>query len=442
LVRRLLLSVALLALSFAPASARASDKRKLPDYDGRGPPPTTAGDVLLWVPRVLLAPPYLVSEYVIRRPLGAAIAGAERAGWPGALYDFFTFGPDHNAGFAPTAFVDFGFRPSAGLFFFWNDALERGNDMRLQLGFWGVDWMAASFTDRIHFSCNPADVIQLDVSALRRPDFAFFGFGPDSRQRDLARYGSDRLEARATFDKRWWRMSTVRVGVTGRRVDFRRGSFGDDTVLDDVVALGFPAPPGYLDGYTMMKSELSISVDTRQPRPAAGSGARLELRGAHSADVRGQGSWVSYGASGGVFVDLNGRSRVLSLSGTVHFVDPIGKTLTPFTELAGLGGFGPMRGFYPGRLLGPSAFVSELAYRWPIWIWLDGSMRFELGNVFYEHLEGLSINNMRISAAIGVESAGLADNPLEVVLGFGSEPIGAGARIDSFRLFVGTHRGF
>ncbi|HMI83329.1 MAG TPA: hypothetical protein VK550_04500, partial [Polyangiaceae bacterium] len=253
MARRWQLSSALLVLCLALAPVAWADKRKLPDYDGRGKEPTTVGDVLLWVPRLLLAPPYLVSEFVIRRPLGAAIAGAERAGWPGALYDFFTFGPDHSAGFAPTGFVDFGFRPSVGLFAFWNDAGARGNDIRLQLGFWGADWLMASVTDRIYFSCDPTDVIQFSISGLRRPDYAFFGVGPDSRQGSLMRYGSDRLEARASLDKHWWRLSNIHVATTARQVEFHRGSLASDRVLDDEIARGAPPPPGYGDGYALVK---------------------------------------------------------------------------------------------------------------------------------------------------------------------------------------------
>ena len=422
--------------------AGGAEKRKLPDYDGRGSPPITVGDVLLWVPRVLLAPPYLVSEYLVRRPLGAAIAGAERAGWPGALYDFFTFGPDHDAGFVPTGFVDFGFRPSVGVYVFWNDMGARGHDLTLQLGTWGADWLAASIGDRIRFSCDPADVVKVDVSALRRPDYAYFGLGPQSRQSDLWRYGSDRLEARASFDKKLWRLSTAHAGMTVRSVDFHRGSFGRDPLLLDAVSSGaVEAPPGFRTGYTMVKSELGVSFDARRARPLPGSGARVEVHGAHSADVRSHGGWITYGASAGAFLDVNGRSRVLSASLGAHFVDPLGNATVPFTELAQLGGFGPMRGFYPGRLAGRSAVVGELAYRWPIWIWLDGSMRFEVGNVFDAHLRGFDVALLRMSGAIGVESAG-ADNPLEILFGFGSETFASGAQIDSFRLVVGTHRGF
>src|SRR5262245_44149998 len=70
----------------------SDEKRKVPDYDGRGDEPTTTGDVLLWGPRILLAPPYLVSEYLLRRPIGFLIAGAERSGVPVMLYDIFLFG--------------------------------------------------------------------------------------------------------------------------------------------------------------------------------------------------------------------------------------------------------------------------------------------------------------------------------------------------------------
>src|SRR5687767_9995656 len=69
------------------APSDAPQKRKPPDYDGRGGPKEPPSRKLLWVPRVLLFPAYVVSEYVVRRPLGLAIASAERAGLPAALYD-------------------------------------------------------------------------------------------------------------------------------------------------------------------------------------------------------------------------------------------------------------------------------------------------------------------------------------------------------------------
>ena len=144
-VRALRLAAAVLAccasLALAP-SAHADAKRQVPDYDGREEP-TTPGDVLIWIPRIVLSPLYLVSEYVVRRPLGFLVAGAERANLPEILYDIFAFGPDHSFGIYPIAFIDFGFDPSVGLYFFWNDALAKNNDLRLRASTWGEDWLAA-----------------------------------------------------------------------------------------------------------------------------------------------------------------------------------------------------------------------------------------------------------------------------------------------------------
>jgi hypothetical protein len=47
-----------------------------------------------------------------------------------------------------------------------------------------------------------------------------------------------------------------------------------------------------------------------------------------------------------------------------------------------------------------------------------------------------------MSAAIGVESSELTDNPLEILFGMGSETFASGTKIDSFRFVFGTHRGF
>ena len=52
----------------------------MPDYDGRGDESVSAGDVLIWIPRAIFAPIYLVSEYVLRKPLGALVTALDHAG--------------------------------------------------------------------------------------------------------------------------------------------------------------------------------------------------------------------------------------------------------------------------------------------------------------------------------------------------------------------------
>jgi len=65
-------------------------ERTVPDYTGRGVEPKTAGDVLIWVPRVILSPLYVVSEYIIRQPLGALTTAAEKGNWPTIVVSVFT----------------------------------------------------------------------------------------------------------------------------------------------------------------------------------------------------------------------------------------------------------------------------------------------------------------------------------------------------------------
>lgn len=377
------------------------------------------------------------------RPLGALIAGAERAGLPAILYDTFAFGPDHKAGIVPTFFVDFGFRPSVGLYAFWDDAFVNGHDLRLHAGTWGSDWLAASMSDRIRYSNDPFDRIHFDLSATHRPDYAYFGIGPSTREAAIARYGADRLEARGGLERRLWRTSAFRASVGARSVDFHHGELGGDPSLDALVGSGMvPPPPGYPRGYTAFVSSVSAALDSRRPRPASGSGVRIELEGAHANDVRQSGGWITYGGSAGAFIDLNDHARVVSVSVTAKFADPLGKEAIPFTELAQLGGFQPMRAFFPGRLVDRSAAVAGLGYRWPIWIWLDGSIHMEVGNVFAEHLQDFKPGLLRFSGAVGVESVGSPDNSLQILFGVGSETFESGGKIDAIRLVVGTTRGF
>jgi hypothetical protein len=429
--------------SWAPAASATDEERPLPDYEGRPPPATTPGDVLLWVPRIILFPPWLVAEYLIRAPLGFLISGAERAGVPAWLYDFFTFGAQHEAGVVPTLYADFDFYPSVGVYAFWDNAFVDNNDLRLRAAIGGGDWVAASFAERYWFGHARSDRVALEAALERRPDFTYFGIGPDTRQSALTRYGWRRLEARAVFDLGLWRESSVHAQLMLRDIDFFRGGFGGDPTIVEAVGAGdLPPPPGYDSGYQLAQAEVAAIFDSRRPRPESGSGVRVALQADPSSLLGRGGGFVGYRATAAGFWDVNGRHRVLALAGGVRFVDPIGGTTIPFTELVTLGGPEPMRGLYPGRLYDRSAAVAGLGYRWPIWIWLDGSLRAEVGNVFGEHLDGFRLGRLRWSGALGVESNGAPDSVFQFLIGMGSETFESGAKIDSFRLAVGATHGF
>jgi hypothetical protein len=435
---------AAVAVALAAGGASADEpKRALPDYDGRGGEPTTPGDVALWIPRVLVSPIYFVTEYLLRRPIGALIAGAERANVPEYLYDLFFFGPEHKVGVIPTAFIDFGFNPSVGLYAFWDDALVKGHDLRLTASIWTSDWVAGSLTERLPI--HGKESLTLRLSGVRRPDYTFFGLGPNSLQGNIARYGQDRLEASALFDFPLWRASRVSAGMGVRSVNIYHGHFGGDASVENQAAAGvYPLPYGFGRGYTEEYNHLLLAFDTRQPRPATSSGVRVEVETEQGSDVRRtpDGGWVRWGGTAGGFWDIGGHNRVVSLSATARFADPLGNSPIPFPELVNLGGSGPMRGFFPGRLVDRSAAVATLHYRWPIWAWLDGSLQGAVGNVFGEHLQDFTPGLLRFSGALGFESVGSPDSSFEFLVGLGSETFDHGGQLDSVRIVFGTNRGF
>jgi len=418
-------------------------KRPLPDYGNRGPRPTTAGDVVKWVARILVSPFYFVSEYVIRRPLEAVIPLAERADLPKELYDFFLFGPDHKAGIVPTFLADFGLRPSVGLYGFWTDAFVPKHDLVVHGSTWGPDWLAGGVTDRVRFSTGSTDNESLTLTAVARPDRPFYGIGPRSLQANESRYGATRIDLSDTLDRHVAPFLLVHASVGARAVDFYDGHnlYGDPTIAQSIAAGVFPAPPGYLHDYTLVTTSLRLDLDTRGEKAASGSGVRFELGAQQAADVRGggHGSWVKYGGSLTGSVDLNGHHRVLSLSVMTAFVDPMTHdTNIPFTELVSLGGTEPMRAYLIGRMIDRSAFVTTLEYRWPVWAVLDGTMKAEFGNVFDAHLQDFAPNLLRFSGSIGVQTAGVSDNPLQLLFGLGSETFEQGGHLDSVRVYVGT----
>ena len=215
-------------LGAGSAPYRVSPKRPVPDYDGRGPSPARPGEVGLWVPRVVLSPLYLVSEYVLRQPLGVAIPAAEHADLPRKVYDFFTFGPEHKAGIVPVGLVEFNFNPSVGAYAFWDDAGFKGDDLRAHAEVWPSDWLYGSLTQRV--SLAGRSTAQLRLTGLLAPRQgllringpAVAGVGPDAVPRIR------RLDAGASYEWRYWRSSRIQTGIGVRDVSTGDGHFAGD----------------------------------------------------------------------------------------------------------------------------------------------------------------------------------------------------------------------
>jgi hypothetical protein len=389
----------------------------------------------------VFSPIYFVTEYMIRRPLGWLIGTAERKQWPQAIRDFFLFGPEKKAGVVPTAFVDFGFRASFGIYAFWDDLFGKDNHLRLHATTFGKDWLSGALADRIPIGKD--STVDLRVEGVHRPDQIFAGIGPRTQEYQRTRYGVDRFEAHPVFEATWWRGSRILTTAGVRVVEFRDDACCDNPSLVSEVRAGRATlPPGF-EGYTNLYQRGEFTIDTREARPADQTGLRLELEAEHGSNIRtSTANWIRYGGSFGGFVDIK-NNRTVSLSVTTLFVDPISNgARIPFTENIILGGSGPMRGYLLGRLNGRSAAIATLKYRWPIWAFLDGTLQVATGNVFGPQLEDFKPALLRLSGAIGIESIGAVDHTFELLVGAGSETFEQRGSIDSFRLVFGTNRGF
>jgi hypothetical protein len=428
----------------ASAVAADSGKRPLPDYDGLGTRPVTASQVLLWVPRLVVSPLYLTQEFLLRRPIGALVVVAEKHRIPQTMIEFFTLDKDHKVGLFPTALLDFGFKPSVGFYFFWDEFLAEKNKLRVRAGTWGPRWISVAVTDR--YALDPSTDVGVHAAFSRRYDGIFAGLGPSSRAQDLSRYEADTFDGGLDFEKRDAHALRLTLGLGLRTSSFDHGTCCGDPSLRDAVRDGRLAlPPGFNDGYSVVYQQLRASYDSRAKRPAAQSGIRIEGEVAPSFDVRrAPGSaWLRYGASAEGFVDVTGTQRVLSLACSALLTDKLqGPDDIPFTEQITLGGPTLMRGFLPGRLIGRTAVVATLKYSWPLWTWLDGTLQTSLGNVFGQRFTDFEPKLLRISTAVGIKSSNSPENQLELLAGFGSETLAEGAAIRSIRLAVGGTHGF
>lgn len=424
----------------APATV-TSPKRAVPDYDGRGNPEADAGHWALWIPRGALAPVYVVHEYVLRRPIGFVVATAERDRWLNTLSELFRFGPDRQFMLIPTAVYDFGFRPNAGLRFTADHLFVDGHALTAHAATGGTDWWIASLRDGYRWNAGDT-AITTHLDFVRRPDLVFRGLGPNVPAGEGARYGLQRLDAGAGFtDRIGDGHITFAAGI--RRMGFRRGACCDPPNLDEAIRTGeIAAPPGYDTSYTVAYQSLAIALDSRAPRPASGTGARIGLSGATGFDPWHDRSWIRYGGELIGAIDFTrGRQRTLQLQLGADFIDPMQGDVVPFTELVSMADHSQMQGFANGWMVGRSTISAELAYTWPVAFMLDGNARLAVGNAFGRRLDGFALDELRLSADVGVTTIGARDSGFELIFGVGTAPLGGGTEIDSVRFAIGSRRG-
>jgi hypothetical protein len=440
-----------------PPIADPEHRRPRPDYDGREDAPATFGQGLLWAPRILFFPVHVIWEYLVRAPIGWLVTEIERNNLLALLFDFFTW-EERKAGLVPTFLFDFGFLPSVGLYFFWNDFPVKNNDVRVWGGFWGVDWLHATVLDRIHLD-RDRTTLHLVFDALKRPDFIYNGEGYDILIEDqIARYSRESIQGYALLEHDFWRESRLSLETGVRFYGFFGTDFGhepdkpeeDQPSVPEAVTSGRydRYPTSFQEGYTGIYHRIELSLDSRPPRPESGSGVRLHGWGELGYDARDVVSrrWVRYGGVAGLFLDI-GYNRLLALSGGLDLVDPLGTERNvdgiPFTELVDINDMPNLvSGFLAGSLRGRSAFTLTLSYTYPIWVWLDGTVHVNVGNVFGEHFGDFDWERMRLFWGIGIRTISERDSAFTLEVAFGTDTLEQGAAISSIRLAFGVVSGF
>ncbi len=389
---------------------------------------------------MILFPVYLVTEYVVRAPIGAVATSAEKDQWPSSIFNFFAFGPDHKIGIFPIFFVNFGFRPSIGLHFFWDDSFAVGNDFTADAAWGGSNWITLALGDRYRLS--PDSSILVSARWNRRPDSLYFGIGSSVSNTFQSRWGSDLVEGSVTYTKIIHRVFRLEAKARLDRTIFRDYSCcGDPTVQQRVAAGDYPEPPGYGENTTAAELGFTAVLDTRSPGPTNRSGVRVGLSVNPAVDVtRGfDRSWIRYGAAVEGSWDVTGRGRVLSLGVIALFSDPMGSQPVPFYELVTIGGTEPFTGFLHGRLRDSSAVGAELSWRWPVFAFVDGVAAVSFGNVFDSHLGNFRWDLLRLNAELGVRTAAaLGPSNFQFIMGIGTEPFNAGLTVTSFSLVFGV----
>lgn len=438
------------------------EKRPPQDYEGR-PYRSSVGEDALWVPRVLLFPMRAVTDYVVRAPIGALAREIDRGGFVDRLKNVFTFGPHHSVGLIPTAFYEFGFRPSVGVYHFYDDFLATDNRLRAHFATGGEKYFTARLADRIPLWVGVDDAgahevraqLQLEIDGLVRADYRFYGIGWDTRrandslfeERSVGGGARVRVEPRAgSFVESWALYRRHRFSDT-ECAQYPR----DCTVRPISLAVfqgRYSLPPGF-DGYQTFKVGGHGVFDSRRPRPEPGSGVVADARVELASDLTARSEWAQIGGTLGGYLDLTGTRRVLGLLVDARMIEPFeDDVVIPFSELIGAirSDRAPdsdfFRGFAPGRLLGESSVVATLEYSWPIWSFLDATVQAQVGNVFGREFQDFEFERLRFAFVGGIRAPQDRDHAMNLLLGFGTRPFVEGGAPDGIRFLIGGTTGF
>lgn len=423
-----------LLLGFSRAASSATlEHRQVPNYEGRAPEPTSLTEKLLWAPRILFFPVYVVTEYGVRTPLRWLGREAEIHNIPFLVADFFKFGEDNRFAIYPSFLVDFGFRASIGFRFRWKHFLTENNRLNLRAATGGTDYGIVRISDEWHV--NPTTFLQFYGEIGRRPDYIFHSIGPMSSKDSRYRYTVVKKEGGTSIELADIAGGSLKFDNAVRSIHFYNSDCcGDPGIENGIRSSAFPVPSRYDTGYTALLQKITINWGNRVTRPTQPIGGTVDGFTQHAFDFSG-GGWWNYGGALTGYVDVTGKSRVVSLKADVELSTGHGSRTVPFNEMPALGG-NRLVGFLDRRFIGESAFAATAEYKWPVVSKLDGVIQFALGNVFGPDLKGLRWELLRKSLGIGIEATGDKSPPFAVLLAAGSDTFQSGGKFNEMRFLL------
>jgi len=91
----------------------------------------------------------------------------------------------------------------------------------------------------------------------------------------------------------------------------------------------------------------------------------------------------------------------------------------PFSELPTLGGPDTLRGFRYQDFRDYSSLFFTGEYRWPAWMWLDGSFFVDYGGVFGQNFAGFGARRMQPDIGFGIRMITSSHFFIRVQLAYG-----------------------
>ena len=455
-----------------PASTDLQDERRArPNYDGRPADTPSAGDVLLWVPRIALFPVHFVLNWFVRKPIVWLITRAEANFVFARVEKALTFF-NGKATLFPTFLADFGLNPAVGLAYTHSDLFTNGNTFNLSVSVWNPEeWLRVAIRNEQRTLDDDSGLLVLDGEFLRRPDQVYYGLGADTRTDDERIYAVERaevgLEVLATLHK----LNKISFSTRFRTVGFdaddaRAPAIGREFDLDGERierpgAIAFSTPetiPGFSERYQLLEHRIHLMLDSRSPDTEfdGGTGLRFEAFGSFEWDpAQTSRNFLRVGGELSALYDFSGNGHIAAVRAYTEFlVDDIGDDDVPFTELPQMGGNEVMRGYLPGRFLGKYAVAVTGSYRYPVWSLIDAEIFGSVGNVFGVPDEvndvditgagsqKFSFKKLYAAGGIGLRTNLDRDTALTIMFGLGTRRFDTDFGIDSIRVTFGVTQGF